>query len=277
MQVVERLPTTKGTQRVTDKLARMLLGWDTLSGRPGIPQRSTAFTSVLANMFLKDVDVVLRDASTPMPMLFGAPGRRYSFARWMDDIWLFGDDAGSLRSTQVDLQQSMEPLGLILNSGKTLLLEGDELVEAAKKLQGSVIDDALTDSPPDTSPLESLVDDMFDQKELTDRSTVRFISSRMRAFGLNYRIDDILEVAERLPHASDHLSRLLRATVASSVMQDWFTDYVDSSLESLRMEHGAVCDRHLSTPEAAARYPRLVPRVSNSGAVDCASSCSGRD
>lgn len=227
-QVTSQISAVGADHRTVDRLTRMLLGWKIHNPRPGLPQRSTA-SAILANMMLRDADAVLRDVAAPVPIIFNKPGKRYSFARWMDDMWLFGNDDGDLRSGQVDLQLALKPLGLVLNSAKTKLFQGAELVEATKKLQSSAIDDALNETPIDPTPLETLVDQVFDEREMVDRSTVRFISSRMRDHRVKYRVDDLLEVAVRLPHAADHLSRLFRQHVPSSKMQDWFLDYEASS------------------------------------------------
>jgi hypothetical protein len=248
--VASRVLTCDVDPRTADRLSRMLLAWKVHNPRPGLPQRSTA-SSVLANMMLADVDVVLREAARPVPKIFKNPGERFSFARWMDDMWIFGNDDSALRSGQVDLQQTLKPLGLVLNSAKTALLSGSELGEATKKIQGSAIDDALDEDPMNSAPLEELVDQVFEEKEMVDRSTVRFISSRMRDHDISYRTGELLELAVRLPHAADHLGRLFRAQVPSSTMQDWLADYVKSSWSRFEW----------STAQfAIAITPRRVPR-----------------
>jgi len=61
----------------------------------------------------------------------------------MDDIWVFGRRASQLRAVQVELQQALETLGLHINTGKTHVLEGDALVEEAKQLNHSAVDNDL--------------------------------------------------------------------------------------------------------------------------------------
>lgn len=226
--VVDTMLTFDVDAKLADRLSRMLLGWKIHSPRSGIPQRSTA-SSTLANMMLRDADRVLQNSATPVFKTFGRQERSYSFARWMDDMWLFGNDESVLRSGQVDLQGVLDREGLVLNSGKTMLLSGDELVEATKKIRSSAIDGALDEFPLNSAPLEELVDQVFVEMETVDRSTVRFISSRMRDHGIDYRVDDLLELSVRIPHAADHLGRLFRRNVPPSTMQDWLVDYVDSS------------------------------------------------
>jgi hypothetical protein len=133
-----------------------------------------------------------------------------------------------LRSAQIDIQAALRDLGLVLNAAKTKLLEGADLVATARKIQSSAIDDALMNDQPDTEPLEQLIDSILDEQELADHTSIRFATSRMRWYRVNYRLDEILEMAVRMPHAANHLSRLFRKTISSSVMQDWLLDYAES-------------------------------------------------
>jgi hypothetical protein len=213
---------------LTDDLIALLLGWDLGVARSGIPQRSSA-SSVLANMILAPADAHLAELSVSprrRHILFGRP---LEFARWMDDIWIFSDDPARLRSAQVDLQEIVGRIGLVLNSGKTKLLEGDDLAEAVRKIQHSAIDEALDGDNPDAQPLEELIEDTLDQAENADRSTIRYISHRMRKHRIDYRIDELLQHAGRFAHGADYLSLLFRARVRSSDVQDWLETYQASS------------------------------------------------
>ena len=105
-----------GSNLVVNRLLDMLRGWDRVEGRSGIPQRSRA-SCVLANCYLKPLDEILLEYAPepPMERIWILDGRS---ARWMDDIWLFGDDAGELRKAQLELQKRMEMLGLRMNAGE---------------------------------------------------------------------------------------------------------------------------------------------------------------
>ena len=107
----------------------------------GLPQRSWA-SSVLANMYLMALDEVL-DAHAESVTLWPAEGERRSWVRWMDDIWLFGSDAGRLRQAQLQIESSLRSLQLHMNTGKTQLLEGDDVAVEALRVEHSAVDGAL--------------------------------------------------------------------------------------------------------------------------------------
>lgn len=221
--VVARISQLQGQSRVKEELCKLLIGWGLQANIQGIPQRSTA-SAVIANTMLSKADDILAEAAYDVPSIVAGP-KESSFARWMDDMWLFGDNEGELRSAQVALQSTLLDDGLFLNSGKTSLMCGDTLAEATKKIQSSAVDTALDLDPLDAEPLESLIDEVIEDGEMSDRSTVRFVCSRMRKHKISYRTEELLQIAPRLPHAADHLSRLFRQQVSSSKMQDWISDY----------------------------------------------------
>jgi hypothetical protein len=169
------LPARAPGGKVLDRLLSMLQHWQTVPGRSGLPQRSLA-SSVIANMLLMRVDDVLSYHSkhskwTITETTVEVP---HSFARWMDDIWLFGTDAGELRRAQIDIQNVLRDLGLDLNIGKTELLEGEEDVTAAAlELEHSAVDGALKRDPIDTHPLEEVLEKICKDRERASRTEVR--------------------------------------------------------------------------------------------------------
>lgn len=209
-----------------DRLSEMLLSWRDHHAQVGIPQRSTA-SSVLANSFLMDVDKQLEydlgEAPADLTGLLSQPSR-HKFARWMDDVWAFDFDESSLRSAQVALQDVLHRSHLALNSGKTRIYAGEDLVNTVMKIENSAIDDALLSGS--SERLEALVDRLIEERERADRSAVSFASVRMRDHNFGYRIEDLLDVAPRMPHAAWPLAQLFRRFVPSSVMQSWLGDYV---------------------------------------------------
>lgn len=249
-KVAERLTRTAAEPTHVEKLSRMLMAWKIHNPRPGLPQRSTA-SAVLANMMLRDLDSALQEISTKVRRLGLRAGERHSFARWMDDIWVFSNDDADLRAGQVEIQRVLSRVGLTLNSAKTKLLSDNELAEASKKIQSSAIDSALEGLKHDSKPLESLVDAVLEDREASDRSVVRFVSSRMRDHRILYRVSDLVRVSVRMPHAADHLSRLFRKFVPQGEMQDWFSDYVGSTWNQFEWA---------TAQYATAITPRKVPR-----------------
>ncbi|KAB1922944.1 hypothetical protein F8280_17590 [Micromonospora noduli] len=224
-QIEQRLSST-GLSAEADRLISFLQSWEKVPGRSGIPQRCQA-SSVIANFYLSHLDAVLVEVSKEVGWV-GASGIR-SFARWMDDIWIFGDDAGQLRLAQVEIQKALAPMGLHLNVAKTKLLEGKAVVDQVLKLEHSAIDEGLASSPTDTGPLNELIRKIIKDKETANRTTVRFAAERMKAHKRFRKLRSIQEVSHRMPHVADHLGRLFRDSKRAVGMQDWFLDYRTSS------------------------------------------------
>jgi hypothetical protein len=100
--------------RKVDLLGRLSAYFDRLQTRrngAGLPQRSLA-SSVLAQESLRSVDrYISRVASEISP------------ARWMDDIWLFGNSHGYLWDVCQEIEGILDCDGLKLNPTKTELIE----------------------------------------------------------------------------------------------------------------------------------------------------------
>jgi hypothetical protein len=224
------------------RLLGMLEGWDDSSGRAGIPQRSSA-SAVLANAYLRNLDLVLKAQSKRVGKAAKGEPKRYSWARWMDDMWLFGDDAGALRRAQVGLQEEAEGLGLNLNSSKTELLEGPDAVQRALEMEHSAVDEEIIFGElivtPDrrgrvkkkkneTPRLDEMIDGILSNRDKVSRTTLRFATTRMRTHRKFRRVPELLMSAHRMPHGADHLARLFRESVGVADFQDWFLEYTRS-------------------------------------------------
>jgi hypothetical protein len=118
-RLCERIEQRTGGGMIADRLLSMLRGWDGIPTRPGLPQRFLA-SSVLANMYLAPVDDVMQSYGR------SRRGRPYRLARWMDDMWLFGNNEARLRKAQVELADAMRSIGLNMNVSKTNVFEGDD-------------------------------------------------------------------------------------------------------------------------------------------------------
>jgi hypothetical protein len=215
--------TRKGA--VTNRLCDLVEGFQSTPSRSGLPQRSSA-SSVIANMYLAPVDDVLIHHSRRMLKIFGSKIQYRSFARWMDDIWLMGDDPAAARKAQMDLQAAASDLGLNLNSAKTEVLEGEAVAEKALQIEHSAVDDGILAG--DLEPLEQLVDHVLDGPETAGRTSVKFLTKRMRDNHVRYRVQDMAVVAARMPHVSDAWSRLFKEAFTHASLQDWFLDYAKS-------------------------------------------------
>lgn len=226
--LIERVNDTATGHNVA-RLSELLLSWRDHHGQVGIPQRSTA-SSVLANYFLMPIDRQLAEdlGATPED-LTGPPSQpsAHKFARWMDDVWAFDYEESALRSAQLAVQQVLHQSHLALNSSKTRIYEGAELQATVMKMENSAIDNALLLGT--NEPLEALVDRIIEEREKADRSSVKFASVRMRDHDIDYRIEDLLDVAPQMPHAAWPLARLFRQFVPSLRMQEWLGEYVVGS------------------------------------------------
>jgi hypothetical protein len=220
--IEHRAPSSAPTKRLCD----MLTGFDAIPDRSGLPQRSMA-SAVLANMYVGPLDDVLMHHSTPMPVMWRSKVRHHSFARWMDDMWLFGGDPAAARRAQMDLQAAAQTLGLNLNYAKTDVLEGPDVAQQALEIEHSAVDDAI-DNRADFQPLEELIDRILTDPEKSNRSSVKFAARRMRLHGKRYRVDDLVAAASRMPHAADAWARLFKEVFTHRSLQDWYLDYASS-------------------------------------------------
>ncbi|WP_285499560.1 RNA-directed DNA polymerase [Actinokineospora sp. NBRC 105648] len=209
-----------------DRLHSLIDGFQTIPGRLGLPQRSTA-SAVIANMFLNPIDDVLTSHASSAPNVFKSKLQYHSFARWMDDIWLFTQNPASARAAQKDLQSVARNLGLNLNIAKTEVLEGDDVAKQALEIEHSAIDDAITENS-NFVPLEELIDGLLEDREKASRSSINFASVRMRKYDHFYRLDDLLELAPRMPHVADAWAKLLKKAKQPELMQEWFVEYAGS-------------------------------------------------
>lgn len=199
------------------------------SGRTGLPQRSLA-SAVIANMYMKSLDDVLEHHASTIPHLIisskAAPRPRRSWTRWMDDVWLFGDEAGDMRRAQIELQQAASDIGMHINAAKTDVFEGDEVSEHALEIEHSAVDDAILKK--ETKPLEELVDRLLHDPTRASRTSLKFVANRMRSHAISYRIAEFSHLAERMPHAADALAPMFKKVFSQDHLEDWFLDYASS-------------------------------------------------
>lgn len=153
---IERRAANTG---ISNRLTDMLTAFDHVPGRNGLPQRSMA-SAALANMYLQRLDDAIHEYAATAVYPSGLVGlsRDNLAVRWMDDFWAFGDDAGLLRSFQMNLQELARRAGLELNLGKTAVYTDEDLWSSVAKIEHSAIDASIELTPPDVQPLESLID-----------------------------------------------------------------------------------------------------------------------
>jgi Reverse transcriptase (RNA-dependent DNA polymerase) len=224
-RVTDEVANNAGETRVTKRLIALLTGWEKIPARSGLPQRYVA-SSALANMYLAPVDDILARYGVRRPRRGWLPPRS---ARWVDDMWLFGNDSGRLRRAQLEIQDALRGLGLNMNLGKTRLLEDEDVPLAIQQREHSAVDDGLTSDEPTTDALDDLIDRLLERPEMASRSSVRFATHRMRKYGVLDRVDDFAEVAQRMPHCADGLARLFRDSGKWSELGDWYDEYIGSN------------------------------------------------
>lgn len=222
-RLADAINARSGTGMIQDRILDMIDSWGRVPGRSGLPQRSFA-SAVLANMYLQPIDDVLQHhgAVSGWWKLVAPSG---AACRWMDDMWLFGNDAGGLRRAQLGIEDALRDLGLNLNSAKTDVLEGERLVEEAQQMEHSAVDSGLNSDPRDTAPLNDLIDSLLTAPEHASRTSIRFVGRRMRDYEEYDRVHDLVEHAHRMPHGADHLARLFRHSGAWHDLDDWYLNY----------------------------------------------------
>ncbi|MDG4760743.1 RNA-directed DNA polymerase [Micromonospora sp. WMMD710] len=235
IEEIEGKITRAGARPIVDHLVPRLKSWTKISGRSGIPQRFQA-SAVLANLYLSQLDEVLDHHSSEIDY---ESGKRRSFVRWMDDVWLFGEDAGNLRRAQVEINSALNDMGLHMNSGKTELLEGEQVALSAREVEHSAIDEELLfgklfvkkwkvlfERGSATKRLDELVERLVDAKETASRTSLKFATTRMRTHKHFAKVDSFVEVAMRMPQGADALARLFRDAKRAGDMEDWYIDYL---------------------------------------------------
>jgi Reverse transcriptase (RNA-dependent DNA polymerase) len=233
-RLAEQVERLAGTGIVTGRLVDMIRSWGGVAGRAGLPQRCNA-SSILANLYLRPVDDVLRQYGRQSRGITKALiGRDVAATRWMDDIWLFGRNPGYLRRAQVHMQQVLESIGLHMNAGKTMVLEGDDMRQAAREVEHSGVEAALADDPPDIEPLADLVLRLTTAPAMASPTSIRFATVRMREHELYESTRQLADVAHAMPQGSPHLARLFRDSGQWRDMGTWFDKYQRSHWGRIR-------------------------------------------
>jgi hypothetical protein len=218
----DRLLEIAGYNPTTERLSSMLSSWDRIPDRSGLPQRSAA-SAVLANMYLTPVDQLISS------YIHSQKSSKVSAAfRWMDDIWLFGDDEGELRAAQIELQRELRALGLEMNLPKTAVFAGERLRAEMERLDLTGLDYFLSLDPPDGAALQQLdktLEEVTANPERAARTTIKFVTTRMRWRNIYSRIAPFIETASHMPQGADSLARLFRDSGVWHDLIDWYLDY----------------------------------------------------
>ncbi len=253
---------------VIERLVQLLDGWSHISERGGLPMRANA-SSILASMYLKPLDDILQyHGRQAVARGFLA---KYVFsngtaARWVDDIWLFGRDIADMRVAQLDAQEVMRSLGLNMNLAKTDVLEGDEMMTRARQLEHSAVEVALLAAQPNFEPLDDLIERIVAKPEMASHTSVRFAAVRMRKYTHYKRIDELVNVAPRMPHASEALARLFKESGKSTELGDWYAEYVSSKWAKIEL---AIANFTLMFPAATVPQGVVQETIENKLSSGC--------
>jgi hypothetical protein len=218
-----------------NRLLLMLQSFDANTPeRTGLVQRSTA-SAVLANMFMSVLDDVMDAYAVDLPSIVlptrGVTPRRKakrSWLRWMDDMWLFGTDASTMRRAQIELQSAARSIGLQLNSAKTEVYEGNDVFVHAMNIEHSAVDGALEANSKDEKPLEEMIDRILSDPEKASRTTVKFAINRMLKHGVRYRQLEFVKASPRMPHCADSLAKLFSHRFTQASLGEWFMSQTSS-------------------------------------------------
>lgn len=224
-RLAERIEQRRNNDLSQRLISMVLALGGIVPGRSGLSQRSFA-SAALANLYMTPLDEVVAEYSDSNEVY------DFSSLRWMDDIWIFGDDEGVLRRAEVELQKAMAALGLDMNIAKTEVLVDDDVETAVKNMQHSAVDQDLFGDATGL-PLNELIDALLRHPETASRTSVKFATTRMREHERYERVDDFASNAARMPHASDALARLFRDSDHWRTLDDWYPAYLKSGWSAI--------------------------------------------
>jgi hypothetical protein len=118
-------------------------------------------------------------------------------------------------------------------TGKTVVLEGEALKEAAWILEHGYVDVALDTDPSSIRPLEELVDEIVQSPETAARTSIRFATTRIRNAGNHQLAEKISAIAHRMPQGADHVARLVREMGMWADKIEWYVWYCGSEWGSI--------------------------------------------
>ena len=84
---------------------------------------------------------------------------------------------------------------------------------------------SLNEEEADLAPLDELIDGVLGAPDVTERTSIRFMTTRMREHRVFDRVPDIADRVEQMPHAADHLARLFRDSGSWADQQETYVAY----------------------------------------------------
>ncbi|MFG2258575.1 reverse transcriptase domain-containing protein [Streptomyces mirabilis] len=241
-------------------IEHILLEHDQMSSRSGLPQRSWA-SAILANRYMTALDDSIAKR-LDRGVLTGA-------VRWMDDIYVTGDEAHLYRFF-LEFQGRVREMGLEANASKSNLgplkdIKQDVLLEDLKEVPvpvkrrlvvsqfGSDVRAAEVDEI-DLSALKSIEAAALTSPHLLPSTSLKAVLRALRTHKHFDGFEGWLTAANRLPHVADALGRYFRDAIKDD----------RDLLEKYCAWLGDFCASPWSTiPWASAQFALAVPGVKN--------------
>ena len=202
-------------------LVTLLSCWSP-SGR-GLPQ-GTDPSSMLGNCYLDPLDKHMLRADI-------------RFFRYSDDMCIFGRTEAQVRRAQQLLERELRALGLLIQTKKTVLFEGDKIRAFVDERQDEIagIDYAefAGDITGTLQQTKALLDDLLaDDESFDDRHFRKCINTLIKHRD-DYAVDAVIERLDRMPHAANRLGEYLRLFAGRPCVQQAITEFIRDSERNL--------------------------------------------
>lgn len=234
---MEALYQRLGSAVPADLIGAVLRTHDHLPSRSGLPQRSFA-SAAMANFVLEPLDDMLSE--------YARVAEGASVVRWMDDIYVFGDQEARLYSTFVDLQQRLRSMGMEVNTAKTRLCMAGEVVDRSElakisniKTERVVVNKYTGESRVDVDlgPLLAAEEELLSLEGELPRSLTIAVLKGLRQHKSFTHLQEWLPKAIRQPQLADQFGRYLRASEEEDLFAEVFGwtvshDWIDGALNS---------------------------------------------
>lgn len=107
-------------------------------------------------------------------------------------------------------------------------MEGHDAEVEVQQREHSAVDAGLSGSPKDFDALDALLDRVLAKPERASRTTLNFLSPRMRREKAYGRVPELAAAAHRMPQGADSLARIFRDSGSWRELADWYVQYATS-------------------------------------------------
>ncbi len=172
-----------------EALRQFLQSWQGLSSQSGLPQRCLG-SSVLADFYLRTIDEYL-DA-------LGAD-KTCAAVRWMDDIWVFSSNAGTLQRVQVELRDRLSADGLFENRKKSTVCSPHEVLSRLAAVH-------VEEPEGHEKALANTVQRVVRAPADASRTLIRFVCKGIKDGGNDELLQSMLSLWWELQQGSDYIA-----------------------------------------------------------------------